>query len=93
MHSPGHPDLALNVSWQMYLNKTIYDFIEHNETRICSNDLHPRELIIRVTLLYDRRVVICDPACCPALDSFYRVDIGLGIRAPYRGGILKLEPY
>ena len=23
MHSPGHPDLALNVNWQMYLNKTI----------------------------------------------------------------------
>ena len=53
MHSPGHPDLALNVSWQIYLNKTIYNFIEQNVTRICSNDLHPRELIIWVTLLYD----------------------------------------
>ena len=37
MHSLGHPDLALNVSWQeyMYLNKTIYNFVEQNETRIC----------------------------------------------------------
>ena len=52
MHSPGHPDLALNVSWQLYLNKTIYNFIEH-ETCICSNDLHPRELIYWVMLLYD----------------------------------------
>ena len=47
VHSPGHPDLALNVSCQMYLNKTIYNFVEHNETRI------PRELIIWVTLLYN----------------------------------------
>ena len=53
MHSPGHPDLALNASWQMCLNKTIYNFIEHNEMRICSNDLHPRELINWVTLLSD----------------------------------------
>ena len=29
MHSPGHPDLALNVSWQSYRNKTIHNFIEH----------------------------------------------------------------
>ena len=53
MHSPGHPDLSLNVGWQMYLNKTIYNFIEYNETRLCSNDLHPRALLIWVTLLYD----------------------------------------
>ena len=37
MHSPGHPDLALNVSWQMCLNKTIYNFEDHNETRICAS--------------------------------------------------------
>ena len=37
IHSPGHPDQALSVSWQMYLNKTIYNFIEHNETRKVAN--------------------------------------------------------
>ena len=37
MHSPSHPDLALNVSWQRYRNKTRHDFIEHNETRICTS--------------------------------------------------------
>ena len=31
MHSLVHPDLALNVSWQMYHNKTIHNFIEHND--------------------------------------------------------------
>ena len=58
MHSPGHPDLALNVGWQIYRNKTIYNFIIFNVmrrayARLFSNDLHPRELIICVTLLYD----------------------------------------
>ena len=54
MHSPGYSDLALNVSWQVYLNKTIYNFAEHYASaRLCSNDLRPRKLIIRVTLLYD----------------------------------------
>ena len=37
MHSPGHPDLALNVSWLVCLNKTIYNFVENNETRICAS--------------------------------------------------------
>ena len=31
MHSLGHPALVLNVSWQMYLSKTIYNFVEYNE--------------------------------------------------------------
>ena len=37
MHSPSHPELALNVSWQRYRNKTIHNFIEQNETRICTS--------------------------------------------------------
>ena len=37
MHSPGHPDLALNISWQRYRNKPIHNFIEHNETHICTS--------------------------------------------------------
>ena len=45
MHSPGHPDLALNVSWQVYLNKTIYNFVEHNETRIASAKPLPEPIL------------------------------------------------
>ena len=56
MHSPGHPDLALNVSWQVILNKTTYNFVEH------TNDLHPRELIIWVTLLYDEKSFVTQRA-------------------------------
>ena len=38
-------------------------------------------------------VVVCDPASCPTLDSFDLIYVGLGVRAPHRGGILYLGPY
>ena len=33
------------------------------------------------------RLVVCDPACCPTLDSFDQAYIGVGMWAPYGGGI------
>ena len=34
-----------------------------------------------------------DPACCPSLDSFDLIYVLIGMRAPYRGGVLYLRPY
>ena len=34
-----------------------------------------------------------DPACCSWLDSFDLIYVLIGMRAPYRGGILYLRPY